>query len=99
MQALPGVADAGDQFVFHERVDILLPRDFQLSRFYIGKDGLQSLLYGRFILFGDNVAATQHFRMRERCGDVRLIQFFVERERFVKLVRVRRRGRRKPSFP
>ena len=99
MQAFPRASDAGDELVFDKGMDILLTLDRQFPRFDVGEDFFKPFVDRPSVRFGNNAAPRQHFRVRKRGGNVRPIELFVERERFVERVRVRRRRRGKPAFP
>ena len=79
VQFLARVSDAAHEFAFHKGMDILRARNGERSVFDFGKDFFQSVADRLRFLRRDNILFAEHGRVRDGSGDVRLIEFFVER--------------------
>ena len=93
------LTDAGDEFALHKRVDILLSFDGESAAFDVGVNAFEAFADVVCFLRGENSALSEHGRMRDGSRDVCAPKFFIEGERFVECVGVRRLGRVEPSLP
>ena len=80
-------------------MDILGAFQFEGAFFDVGKDIDEGVadLFGA--LFGNDLRFSQHFDVRDACQNVVPVQFVVEAERLIKVIRAFGAGLRKAAFP
>ena len=92
-------ADAPDEFVFHEGVDVFRALDLKRSLFDVGEDVDERVADLFRVLFGDDLRFSQHLDVRDAREDIVPIQFVVERKRLVEVIGALGARLRKTSFP
>ena len=99
VQLLAHFADALDELVFDEGVDVFRPFDGERSLVDVFEDAPEPFADARRLFGGDDVGLAEHGRMGDARGDIYAVKFPVEGERFVECVGVRRGGGVEPAFP
>ena len=99
VHALAHHADALDQFLLDEGMDILRPLDGERAALDVLQDLLQGVADLFRLLFGQNIRLSQHLDVRDAGKNVVPVQLFVKRKRLVEDIRVFGAGLGKTSFP
>ena len=92
-------ADALDQFVFDESVNIFGAFDGQAAFFDVGDDVDEGIADQFRVVLGNDLRFAQHFYVRDARENIVPVQLIVERQRLVKLVRALRARFGESSFP